>query len=77
MLNLENLLGSSFLRRSLNGLVYVRKSELSISDFIDAKPIDLVMRFVKQREWFLHRNNINELIADVPGRWGQHQLHIE
>ena len=35
------------------------------------------MRFVKQREWFLHRNNINELIADVPGRWGQHQLHIK
>ena len=50
---------------------------MSISDFIDAKPIDLVMRFVKQQGWFLHSNNINELIADVPGRWGQHQLHIE
>ena len=64
-------------RRSLNEIFYVGKSELDISDFIDAKPIDLVMRFVKQQEWFLHRNNINELIADVPGRWGQHQLHIE
>ena len=39
--------------------------------------MELVAQFACQQEWFLHRTNINELIADVPGRWGQHQLCAE
>ena len=47
------------------------------SEFINARPLELVAQFACQQEWFLHRTNINELIADVPGRWGQHQLCAE
>ena len=47
------------------------------SEFINARPLELVAQFACQQEWFLHRANINQLIADVPGRWGRHQLCAE
>ena len=50
---------------------------MSVLDLIDAKPLDLVKQFLNQQDWFLHRTKSNQLIADVPGRWGQHQLYVE
>ena len=58
-------------------IFYVGKSYLSITELIDEDPLDLVMRFVNQQDWFLHRTKSNKLIVDVPGRWGQHQLCVE
>tara|TARA_A100001011_G_C14205245_1_gene797488 strand:+ start:477 stop:968 length:492 start_codon:yes stop_codon:yes gene_type:complete len=43
-------------------------------ELINATPLELVAQFAYQQEWFLHRININELIVEVPGRWGLHQL---
>ena len=50
---------------------------MSTSDLLYAKPLELVARFASRQEWFLHRTNIDRLIADVPGRWGQHQFCAE
>ena len=50
---------------------------MGITELKDAEPLELVMQFVNQQDWFLHRTKVNELIADVPGRWGQHQLRVE
>ena len=47
------------------------------SELINARPLELVAQFACQHEWFVHRKNGNDLIADVPGRWGQHQLFAE
>ena len=44
---------------------------------INANPLELVAQFACQQDWLLNRTNINRLIADVPGRWGQHQLCAE
>ena len=50
---------------------------MGTSELMDAEPLDLVMQFVNKQDWFLHRNKLNGLIADVPGRWGKHQLCVE
>ncbi len=50
---------------------------MSETELINANPLELVAQFVCQNDWFLNRSNINRLIADVPGRWGQHQLFAE
>ena len=50
---------------------------MSFSELIDTKPLELVKQFVNQQDWFLHQTKLNQLIADVPGRWGQHQLCVE
>lgn len=50
---------------------------MGTSELMDAEPLDLVMQFVNKQDWFSHRNKLNGLIADVPGRWGKHQLCVE
>ncbi|MBT5574299.1 YbjN domain-containing protein [Alphaproteobacteria bacterium] len=57
--------------------VIFKENSLSKSELIDGKPLELVMRFVSQQDWFLHRTSRNEMMADVPGRWGHHQLYAE
>ena len=47
------------------------------SELLNANPLELVAEFACQQDWFLNRTNMNRLIADVPGRWGQHQLCAE
>jgi hypothetical protein len=50
---------------------------LGNSELLNAHPLELVAHFACHQEWFVHRTNMYELIADVPGKWGQHQLCAE
>ena len=41
-----------------------------------ANPLDTVEEIVAANEWPCDRTSDNELVAEVPGRWGDYRLHF-